>query len=294
MRVYLRIILTLLVAVGMILAKQMGVTDISIEDFFPPEPVEMPEESSFSIEFLDVGEGDAAMIHCDGHHMLIDGGSSEYSSFIYTKLKDEGINHLDLIVATHPDADHVGGLSGALNYAKVDTALSTGETKDTRSFSNFVKYLEKQGKAITVPDVGDKYELGSAEITVLGPQKGETYSDNTSLVLRILYGNTSFLFTGDSEYYDEQYLLSTGAKLKSTVLKVGHHGSRWSSSEDFIRKVRPDYAVISVGKDNAYGHPKEEVLNRLLNYGAVIYRTDLNGSIRCTSDGNEVSFELEK
>ena len=291
MKIFLRIFISIIIAAGMIVAQELGAVDLGWDDIFPPEPVEMPEESSFSIEFLDVGEGDSALISCDGHFMLIDGGSSEYSSFLYSKLKNDGITRLDCVVATHPDADHVGGLSGALNYAKTDAAYCNTDTRDTKSFNSFIKYLEKQGKKITIPDAGDSFELGSAQVTILGPEKGETYSDNTSLVIRIVYGNTSFLFMGDSEYWDEQHLIDSGCQLKSTVLKVAHHGSRSSSSKGFLDKVKPKYAVISVGKDNPYGHPKEEVLERLEKLGTEIYRTDINGNIKCFSDGNEVSFE---
>ena len=291
MKIFFRIFISIVIAAGMFAAQQLGLADISWDDIFPPEPVEMPEDSSFSAEFIDVGEGDCALVKCDGHYMLIDGGSAEQSSLIYTKLKNDGIKHLDCIVATHPDADHVGGLSGALNYASVDTAYCNTDTRDTRSFNNFVKYLAKQGKKITIPDAGDSFELGSAQVTVLGPERGVTYSDNTSLVIRIVYGNTSFLFMGDSEYDDEQQLIASGCELKSTVIKVGHHGSRSSSSKAFLDKVKPKYAVISVGKDNPYGHPKSEVLERLEKLGAEIYRTDINGNIKCFSDGNVVSFE---
>ena len=291
MRILIRILITLLVALGMIVAQQTGAADISFEDLFPHAPVEMPEDSCFSIEFLDVGEGDSALVDCDGHYMLIDGGGSDRSSFIYTKLKDNGIDHLDYIVATHPDADHVGGLAASLNYASVDVAFCSCETRDTRAFNSFVKYLDKQGKKITVPDAGDSFDLGSAEVTVLGPEKGQSYSDNTSIVLRITYGNTSFLFTGDSEMEDEKSLLSSGRKLKSDLIKVAHHGSRSSSSQVFLDAVKPDFAVISVGKDNSYGHPAAEVLDRLEKLGAEIYRTDLSGTIRCISDGNTITFD---
>lgn len=250
--------------------------------------------SSFRAVFLSVGEGDGCLVQCDGHSMLIDGGPASASQLMYTVLKNEGIDHLDCVVATHPDADHIGGLSGALQYAKADTVYCTGEEKDTKAYRNLVKKLAEQGLEFTVPGPGEQFDLGSAVVTVLGPEKGAAYSDNTSVVVRICYGETSFLFTGDSEKEDEEYLLSSGFELKSTVLKVGHHGSRSSTTQAFLSKVKPEYAVISVGRDCAYGHPTQTVLDRLKAAGCQLYRTDLHGSVTCTSDGKNVAFSSER
>lgn len=256
-----------------------------------PTPTPIPEGSFFEVYYLDVGQGDSALIICDGKTMLIDGGSSGQSQKVYSFLERHNINHLDYIVASHADADHVGGLSAALNYAKADKALCNVTYHETVAFGSFVKYLNRQGIEITVPDAGDTFSLGSAQCTVIGPKRGETYSDNTSLIIRVEYGSTSFLFTGDAEYGDEQEALSSGLELKSTVLKVGHHGSNSSSSYYFLQAVRPEYAVISVAADNAYGHPTERVLGRLDEVGAEVYRTDTLGDIHCISDGNKVTFD---
>lgn len=258
------------------------------------ENISMPEDVSFEVYFIDVGQGDSAFIVCDGRAMLIDGGSNEQSQKVYSFLESRGIKHLDYIVASHADADHVGGLSAALNYAKVDHALCTVTSHETVSFTNFVKYLKRQGVEITVPDAGDTFSLGSAQCTVIGPEKGETYSDNTSLIIRVEYGNTSFLFTGDAEYSDEQAALESGLELKSTVLKVGHHGSSSSSSYYFLQAVQPRYAVISVAADNDYGHPTERVLGRLDEVNAEVLRTDELGDILCRSDGENVKFTALK
>lgn len=249
---------------------------------------------SFEIYFIDVGQGDAALVTCNGHSMLIDGGNNKESSLIYSFLKSHDISHLDYIVASHPDADHIGGLAGALNYATVDTAFCTTTQHDTKTFQNFVKYLNEQDKEITVPDAGDSFSLGKAECTILYPEKGQTRSDNTSIVLRIVYGDTSFLFTGDSMNNDEKDMLNSGYPIKSTVLKVAHHGSNSSSSYQFLYYVEPKYAVISVGGKNSYGHPTENVLSRLRDADVETFRTDMQGDIHCTSDGKTVSFDVEK
>lgn len=259
-----------------------------------PGHSETSEATGLRVVFLDVGEGDACLVTCDGHSMLIDGGPSSTSQLMYTVLKNEGIDHLDCIVATHPDADHIGGLSGALSYAKADAAYGTGQEKDTKAYKNLMKKLFEQNLVLTVPGPGDQFSLGSATVTVLGPGKGVVYSDNTSIVLKICYGETSFLFTGDSEREDEAYLTDCGIDLKSTVLKIGHHGSNSSTTKAFLAKVKPEYAVISVGKDSSYGHPTQPVLDRIKAAGCQLYRTDLQGSITCVSDGKTVTFTTEK
>ena len=215
--------------------------------------------SSFEIDFIDVGQGDSALVQCDGHYMLIDGGDSKQSSRIYSILKNKSIYHLDVIVATHPDEDHIGGLSGALNYSTVGIAYSPVTENDTKAFQSFIKYLNKQGLSVTVPKADDIFYLGSAKVTVLGPRALSSESNNNSIVLRIVYGNTSFLFTGDAETEEENSILNSGQIVKSTVLKVAHHGSSSSSGYRFIKEVDPQYAVISVGSKNQYGHPTENV-----------------------------------
>ena len=207
-------------------------------------------DSSFQIDFIDVGQGDAALVQCDGHYMLVDGGDSKQSSRIYSILKNRSVSYLDVMVATHPDADHIGGLSGALNYATVGVAYSPVTEHDTKTFQSFVKYLNKQGVSITVPKAGDTFKIGSATATVLGPRTLSSESNNNSIVLRIVYGNTSFLLTGDAETDEENSILNSGQTVKSTVLKVAHHGSKYSSGYRFIREVAPQYAVISAGSDN--------------------------------------------
>ena len=255
---------------------------------------EMPGDSSFEVNFIDVGQADSAIIICDGKAMLIDGGNADDSSLIYTYLKNHGIDHLDYLVCTHAHEDHVGGLAGALNYATVAVAYCPVKSYDSKAFNNFTKYLENQGVSITVPSAGDTFTLGSASVTVLGPINPSDEPNNTSIVLRIVYGSTSFLFTGDAEREEEQDILDAGCSLSSTVLKVGHHGGETSTTYPFLREVMPQYAIISVGADNSYGHPTEATLSRLRDAGVTVYRTDMQGNIICTSDGKTVSFATEK
>ena len=278
--------------------------DVSTDATVPPEednndttvipPAELPEDSTFEVHYLDVGQGDCSLVLCDGHAMLIDGGESSESSKVYAYLKQHGISHLDYMVASHAHSDHIGGLSGALNYATVDTAFCPVTDYDSKTFDSMVKYLDKQGIGITVPSADDEFMLGSAHVQVLGPQQIYDDPNDTSIVMKVTYGETSFLFTGDAERTAEADILDAGYDLSSTVLKVGHHGSDTSTSYPFLREIMPEYAVIQVGKDNSYGHPTEDTLSRLRDAEVKVYRNDLQGDIVCSSDGKTVSFTTTK
>ena len=278
--------------------------DGSTETTLPPEEdenevtaiplTELPADSTFEVHYIDVDQGDCSLVLCDGHAMLIDGGESSESSKVYAYLKQHGVSHLDYMVATHAHSDHIGGLSGALNYATVDTAFCPVTDYDSKTFDSMVKYLDKQGIGITVPSAGDEFMLGSAHVQILGPQKNYDDPNDTSIVMKVTYGETSFLFTGDAERTAEADILDAGYDLSSTVLKVGHHGSDTSTSYLFLREIMPEYAVIQVGKDNSYGHPTEDTLSRLRDADVKVYRNDLQGDIVCSSDGKIISFTTTK
>lgn len=258
------------------------------------DTADMPgEESSFSVHFIDVGQADAALVECDGHFMLVDGGNRGDSDVIYTVLKKAGADKLDMVVASHAHEDHIGGLPGAFSYATAELTLCPVTDYDSDIFRTFKEYAEEKGGGLTVPEAGDMYDLGSAEVEILGLNAGED-TNNTSIVLMIRYGETSFLFTGDAERDAEQALLDSGAELKADVLKVGHHGSDTSTSYPFLREVMPEYAVISVGEGNSYEHPEEGPLSRLRDADCKILRSDLNGDIIISSDGKELSVTTDK
>ncbi len=249
----------------------------------------VPQGSAFAVHFIDVGQADAALIVCDGKAMLIDGGNVGDSDLVYTYLKKQNISHLDYVVCTHAHEDHVGGLSGALSAATAGKVYAPVREYDTRAFRNFAEKAEAFG-GIVIPAAGEQFSLGAARVTVLGPAKSYDDPNNTSIVLRVEYGQTSFLFTGDMETLAEGDLLDAGTVRASTVLKVGHHGSSTSTSYRFLRTVAPTHAVISVGTDNEYGHPHDEVLSRLRDADVTVWRTDMQGDIVCTSDGTAVTF----
>ena len=243
--------------------------------------------------FLDVGQGDCAVILCDGEAMVIDGGPRASAARVYQYIRYTlRLRHIDYIVSTHPHLDHVYGLSSVLNAAPVDLILTPVTEWDSMAFDFMLKYAEKQGTPLAVPNSGDTLQLGGATVTILQcwPEAisyGRT--NDSSIVLRIDYGETSFLFMGDAEDWTEYMLIDDGANLDADVLKVSHHGSRTASTPEFLQAVTPAYAVISAGKGNAYGHPHEEVLERLEAVHAKILRTDQLGTIILRSDGKTIS-----
>lgn len=251
------------------------------------------EGSSFWIEFINVGQGDSALIQCDGHYMMIDGGPSDASSTVYSILKSKGINNIDYMIATHPDADHIGGLSGALNYAKVGKCYSPVTSHDTKTFNSLLKYLGKQNITLSIPKAGEAFELGGALVELIGPIYPSSDTNNNSIVVKVTYGKKSFIFMGDAEEEEESSILSARKDLSCDVIKIGHHGSSSSTSNALLQKVNPTYAVISVGK-NSYGHPTAKTLNKLIKSDITIYRTDLHGDIICISDGRNILFTTEK
>ena len=254
------------------------------------ETAGVSESGSFTIHFIDVGQADSALVTCDGHSMLIDGGNADDSNLVYSVLQRETDGHLDYVVGTHAHEDHIGGLSGAFEADTADVTFCPVTEYDSKAFRNFKTRADERGGGITIPAVGDTFTLGEATVTVVAVNSVPEDTNNTSIVIRIVYGDTSFLFTGDAEQETEEKILESGQNIESTVLKVGHHGSSTSTSQAFLDAVSPTYAVISCGKDNSYGHPHSETLAKLASAGVEVLRTDELGDIYCTSDGSEVTF----
>jgi len=261
----------------------------------PADTIISPLSSEFVVYFLDVGQGAAAFVICDGATMLIDGGDASASNLIYSFLDRNGIDHMDYIVNTHPHADHVGGLAGALNrISSVGAVLGSAEEYETRAFESFARYLAEHGAELEIPNAGETFMLGSATVEILAPLREYDDENNNSIILKITYGETGFMFKGDAERESETDLVESGVDLSATVLKVSHHGSETSTSYPFLRAVMPEIAIISVGANNRYGHPHDTTLSRLRDAGVTIYRTDLQGDIIIRSDGVNLTVETQR
>ena len=255
-----------------------------------PSSGETLENAAFEIYFFDVGQADSALVRCDGETMLIDGGNAGDGDDVVSYLRSLGVTELDVMVSTHSDEDHLGGLPDVLEAFDVETLYVDGNPAETKIYQRFCDTAASKSLSFTDPSPGDCFDLGDSTVTFLGPVSLDKDPNENSVILRIDYGETSYLFTGDAMAGEEKELVDAGADLSADVLKVAHHGGAESTNYVFLREVMPDYAVISVGEGNKYGHPTEDVLSRLRDVGAAVYRTDELGTIICRSDGRYIEF----
>ena len=236
-------------------------------------------DAPFEMHFIDVGQALSVLVECDGQFMLYDGGNVDDGSLVVSYLQKQGVEELQYVFCSHAHEDHVGGLAAALAYFPANHVYSPVTEASTKCFRDFVKYTQQQGLQVEVPAVGTTWPLGSAAVTMLGPVAQYSDTNDTSIVLRIDYGSTSFLLTGDMEKTAESDLVASGANLKADVLQVGHHGSSTSTSYLFLNAVLPEMGVISCGTGNKYGHPHEETLSILRDAKVDVYRTDLQQKV---------------
>ncbi len=248
------------------------------------------------IHYIDVGQGDAILIQKDGENMLIDAGENEYGKVVVNYLKKNNVSKIDYIIGTHPHSDHIGGLDTVIQNFEVDKVIMPKVNHTTKTFEDVLLAIKEKNLKLVFPKVGDIHKLGDAKWTILAPN-GEEYDslNNYSIVIRLQYKNNSFLFTGDAESQSEKEMLESNEKssLVADVLKIGHHGSSSSTTDEFLQAVQPKFAVIQLGKDNSYGHPHKETLKKLKRNQIEVFRTDLNGTIVATSDGERIEFQFE-
>lgn len=246
------------------------------------------------IDYIDVGQGDSILIRQGEATMLIDGGTSECKDELLSFLKEENVDKFEYIVGTHPHEDHIGSLDDVVNSYDFDTILFPKATSTTKTFENLVLAVQNKEKKFTTPVVGEEYTLGEAKFKILAPNSSKYSSTNDySIVIKLTYGENTFLFTGDAESISENEMLDYNAELSADVLKIGHHGATTSTSKKFLEAVSPKYAVISVGKDNSYNHPTKTTMDKLESAGISVYRTDEQGTIECVSDGVNITFNVE-
>ena len=247
-------------------------------------------DSTLEVHYINVGQGDATLITCDGHAMLIDAGNNDKGTAVQSYLMHQNVTALDYVIATHPDADHIGGLDVVITKFDCGTIFMTDDEKDTATYRDVIDAMDYRGYSKTAPVVGNSYALGGAAFTIVGPTKLGVDSNGNSIAILLQHGNNRFFFEGDAEEQEEADILSTGIDISADVYKTGHHGSKTSTSDALLAAVSPQYAVISVGEGNKYGHPNAATLNKLRADGVSIFRTDEQGTIVATSDGSAITW----
>lgn len=251
------------------------------------------EDSLLEIHYIDVGQGDATLIVCDGEAMLVDAGNNSKGTAIQLYLEKQGITSLKYVIGTHPDADHIGGLDVVITKFDCQTVFLTDEEKDTATYRDVLSAMKYKGYEKTIPQAGAEYALGDASFTITAPVEKAADSNDNSIAFVLRHGKNSFYFEGDAGEEEETSILKTGRDVSADMYKIGHHGSKTSTSEEMLEAVNPSYAVISVGEGNRYGHPHAEVLNRLRANGIQVFRTDEQGVITASSDGEKIWFNMQ-
>ena len=255
------------------------------------QQVEFVAQEDLLIDYIDVGQADSILIRNQDKVMLIDAGTNEAGETVVNYLENLGITKIDYLIGTHPHEDHIGGLDDVINKFDIGQIYMPKIETTTKTFEDVLEAIENKNLTVTAPNKGDEIVLGQATGKFMTePILDKDNLNVSSLVFRLEFGNNSFLFMGDAEEENEK----TISWPKTDVLKVGHHGSSTSSSEEFLKQVQPQYAIIMVGEDNSYGLPTQETIDKLNTIGSTIYRTDENGTIQLTSDGNTIKVKTSK
>ncbi len=288
--------LTLLISA----APHLGLPIPAWSDLFEAFGIEIKAENApFSLHVIDVGQGDCILVKSGGTAMLVDAGSRGNDAKILAYLKKQDVKRLDFVVATHPHEDHIGSLDKIISAMDIGEIImprmSSGATPTTRTYESLLDEVEKKGMTITAAKAGLSFDLGDAAVRVLSPIKdyGNDYN-NMSAVLHIQYKQCSFMLVGDAESKVEKDIIGAYDDIEADVLKVGHHGSKTSTTGAFLEAVNPRYAVISVGAGNSYNHPDDSILDRLRAGGIKYFRTDLNGTVMVLCDGTDIEIKTEK
>lgn len=246
--------------------------------------------TDLKVYYLDVGQADSILISNNSHNMLIDAGNNEDGPKLVKYIKEElNITKFDYVIGTHPHEDHIGGLDDIINNFAIDNVLIPEVTTTTKTFEDVLDSIANKDLEITIPKIDSTFKLGEADLSVIYSGTDEKNLNNSSIVLKMVFGDYSYLFTGDAEREVEDTILKKNINID--VLKVGHHGSSTSSSESFLNKVTPSYAIISVAKENSYNLPSESTINRLRKYTDNIYMTSELGTILLTSNGKSINID---
>lgn len=246
--------------------------------------------SDMEVHFIDVGQGDATLIKADGQYMLIDAGDNNKGTAVQLYLQKQGVTKLDYLILTHTDADHIGGADVIVTKFDIDTVFMGDYKKDNKTYSELISAFEYKTLKYSIPKVGEEYTLGNASFKIVAPNKSYNDPNNSSIALLLKNGDNTFLFTGDCEEEAENDILANGINIDCDVYKLGHHGSRTASTQEFLNASTPMYGVVSCAEGNSYGHPHAEPLNNLRAMGVQVFRTDEQGSIIAYSDGKEIKW----
>lgn len=249
--------------------------------------------SEMEVHFIDVGQGDATLVICDGEAMLIDAGDNSRGTKIQYYLQEQGIEKLKYVIATHGDADHIGGLDVILYKFDCETIIMSELEKDTASSRDVMHEMVRGGYKNQLPAVGDVYDIGKGKFTILAPGQKFEDENNNSIAILLEHGENSFLLVGDAERESEEVILESGMDIMADVYKVGHHGSVTSTNKELLENIMPEYAVISCGKANNYGHPHKDVLEALKEKGIQVFRTDEQGTVIAYSDGMSLLWNCD-
>lgn len=263
-------------------------SSVKSDDTRQPDAKQLDE---LAVHFINVGQGDATLITCGNNAMLIDAGDNSKGTAVQNYLQKQGIAKLDYLIGTHPDSDHIGGLDVIITKFDCDKIIMPDCTNDTVTYRDVIDAMSYKGYKNTLPVVGQKYQLGDAGFTIIAPAQKYDDTNSNSVGILLSHGDKNFLFTGDAEEAAEADMVSTGIDIRCDVYQVGHHGSNTSSSAALLDAAKPEYAVISCGEGNSYGHPRAETLNNFRSRGIKVYRTDEQGTIIAKSDGKMVTFD---
>lgn len=263
----------------------------------PREPIPVGDGEYIEIHVIDVGQGDSILVSTSAGYMLIDSGPSSAEQDLKNYLDEMDVEKIEYAVFTHPDADHIGNADMILTDYTVSNVIMPGHSKTTQTYRNMIDAFNASGAELIAPEPSYEFEMGAMTVTILGPIEDNYKSTNDySVVMRLDFGETSFMMTGDAEEVAEEDILGRFGTdvLDCDVLKVGHHGSSTSTTKEFLDAVSPELAVISCGEGNKYGHPHAETLSKLTAASAEIYRTDEWGSVVLVSDGTDITVQPKK
>ena len=259
--------------------------------------VQRPEAGgqAMTVRFIDVGQGASTLVSMGDTHILIDAGENDQGDKVVEQLKAWGVDRLALAIGTHPHSDHIGGMDDVLNAFEVEAYMMPEVAHASKTYESVLQALEENEIPVTYPQAGDSLELGGMRLTVLGPEQVEEDDlNNCSLVSRVDSAYGSVLIPGDCERQAEETMLKGNRPLKADVLQLAHHGSSTSNTEAFLKAVDPKWVVIPVGEGNSYGHPHDEILQRVEELGCKAYRTDWNGTVTCVMDEEGIAFYPER